>query len=253
MRQLHRFIFLIIIIISVTTLLFFLKSNEFIRDIDVNIIERYLIDNQPIDNFTRCLLDMDEALNALSIPWFLTHGTALMYWRSKNFISDDMDIGVFYEDLRASNLNEKDFLTIMEKKFHFQLSHSYGQIDHGQEWTFSCPKSQINIDIFVFYPYNETNSSFAYWAASYNGLCNEMIYEKCRWTFSKFNLTTFEMYERKFNIVSLEFIIERYGKDYMIPKKYDYFESLKILPNLIMEYKNQTKSVLSGKNPKVLL
>jgi hypothetical protein len=74
-----------------------------------------------------------------------------------------------------------------------------------------------------------------------------MIYKKCRWGFSDFNLTTFKMYGKKFNIVSLEFIIERYGKDYLMPKKYDYFESLKILPNLIPEYINQTTNVTSSK------
>jgi len=246
MRQLHRVITLILIILFIT-LFSSLKPNQSIPDpdIDVYAIERSFIYNKSIDNFTRCILDMRDALNRLSIPWFVTHGTALNYWRSKNFISDDMDIGVFYEDLESRNLNEKDFLTIMEKKFHFQLSHSYGQLDHGQEWTFSCPQSLINIDIFVFYPFKKENSSFAYWAASYNGLCDDMIYKKCRWGFPKFNLTTFEMYDKKFDIVSLEFIIERYGKDYMIPKNYDYFQSLEILPNLIPEYKNQTKTVKS--------
>jgi hypothetical protein len=130
----------------------------------------------------------------------------------------------------------------MENKFDFRLSHTYGELNHGKEWTFSCPEPQINIDIFVFYPFNESNSSFAYWTASYNGLCNKMIYKKCRWGFSKFNLTTFDMYEQTFRTVSLEFIIERYGKDYMIPKKYNYFESLKILPNLLPDYKNGTES-----------
>jgi hypothetical protein len=249
MRQLHRFIIILLIIISIITLSSFLKPNQCIPDpvseIDVYTLERSFIYNKSIDNFTRCILDMRDALNRLSIPWFITHGTALNYWRSKNFIADDMDVGVFYEDLRSRNLNEKDFLTIMEKKFHFRLSHSYGRLDHGQEWTFSCPQSQISIDIFVFYRFKEENSSFAYWTASYNGLCNEMIYNKCRWGFPKFNLTTFEMHDKKFHIVPLEFIIERYGKDYMIPKNYTYFESLTILPNLIPEHKNKTKNVKS--------
>src|SRR5579862_9813936 len=97
-RQLHRFI-LLIIIISIVTLFSFIKPNESIPDseIDIYTIERSLIYNNSIDDFTRCILDMHEALNRLSIPWFLTHGTALNYWRSKNFIANDMDIGVFYE------------------------------------------------------------------------------------------------------------------------------------------------------------
>ncbi|CAF2731125.1 unnamed protein product [Rotaria sp. Silwood2] len=192
--------------------------------------------NEIIDDYTRCLLDVHRALGSLSIKWFITFGSALMYWRSRNFTSNDMDIGIFYTDLKAKAFNDKKFIKIMRKKFHFNFLHHYGQIDHGQEWTFSCPKSNIPIDIFVYYRLNELNKSSDYWSATYNGLCNNMIYKKCRWRFKQFNLTTFEMFKRKFYIVPLEFIKERYGKNYMIPHKYDYFESLKFLPNLIEEY-----------------
>jgi hypothetical protein len=252
MRQLRR---VITLIISIITLFCFLIPNQCIPNPFKYVykIKRSLIYGKFIDDFTFCLLDISDALNTLSIPWFLTYGTALNYWRSKHFISDDMDIGVFYENLQTRNLNETDFLTIMKQKFHFQLIYSYGQLDHGQEWAFLCPESGIKIDIFVFYPMKEKNSLFAYWTASYNGLCNDMIYQKCRWGFPKFNLTTFEMYNKTFNIVPLEFIIEQYGKDYMIPKTYGYFESLEFLPNLIPEYKNQTKMLnLNEKQQNIL-
>jgi hypothetical protein len=63
-----------------------------------------------------------------------------------------------------------------------------------------------------------------------------MIYKKCRWGFSDFNLTTFDMYGKIFSIVPIGFIIEQYGNNYMTPKSYGYFESLNFLPNLIREY-----------------
>jgi hypothetical protein len=239
MRQLYCFIFLTIITTIIIILFLLSKRNDFFISTNVNRQKSYFDSNQSIDNYARCILDMNRALNSLSIPWFITYGTALMYWRSKNFISDDIDTGVFYSDFEKRNYNESYFLSIMKEKFNFKSTFSYGPLDHGKEWTFSCPKSGINIDIFVFYSFNETNSSYAYWSASYNSLCNKMIYKKCRWRFSDFNLTSFEMYGKVFDIVPIEFIIEQYGKDYMIPKTYSYQESLKFLPNLIPEYNNR--------------
>ncbi|CAF5040075.1 unnamed protein product [Rotaria sp. Silwood1] len=164
--------------------------------------------NELIDDYTHCLLDVHQALDSLSIPWFITFGSALMYWRSKNFISHDIDIGIFYKDLKQKAIRDRKFVSIMRKKFHFKFLHRY----------------------------DELNKSSDYWSATYHGLCNNMIYKKCRWKFKQFNLTTFEMFKKKFNIVPIEFIEERYGKNYTIPHKYSYFESLKFLPNLIEEY-----------------
>lgn len=91
MRQLKRFVVFIVIVRVITLIFSSLKPEyEFIPYIKTSAVY-----NETIDKFTRCLLDMDSALNVSSIPWFRTHGTALMYWRSKDFISDDMDIGGF--------------------------------------------------------------------------------------------------------------------------------------------------------------
>ncbi|CAF1163955.1 unnamed protein product [Rotaria sordida] len=200
------------------------------------------INIEPRDNYSYCLLDVHQALESLSIPWFITFGSALMYWRSKNFISTDMDIGIFYKDLKEKSINEKKFISIMTNKFHFKYHYHYGRIDHGQEWRFSCPITHIPIDIFVYYSLDELNKTSDYWAATYNGLCNKMIYKKCRWKFKKFHLITFKMFKKKFYIVPVEFIEERYGKNYTTPHKYGYFESLQLLPNLIQEYNINTTS-----------
>ena len=64
-------------------------------------------DHYPMESYTRCLLNIHQALDSLAIPWFLTFGSALMYWRSNNFLSNDMDIGIFYKDLKAKHFNEK--------------------------------------------------------------------------------------------------------------------------------------------------
>ncbi|CAF3865351.1 unnamed protein product [Rotaria sp. Silwood1] len=104
-----------------------------------------------------------------------------------------------------------------------------------QEIKFTISGERINFPSDK-YIRDELNKQSDYWSATYHGLCNNMIYKKCRWKFKQFNLTTFEMFKKKFNIVPIEFIEERYGKNYTIPHKYSYFESLKFLPNLIEEY-----------------
>lgn len=195
-----------------------------------------------IDNHTRCLLDMHNAFESHSIPWFIIFGTAIMYWRSKNFIGNDIDTGILYEDLIKGNVTDETTIPKILKAFNFRLRKKYGQFDHGQEWTFLCPRSNIRIDVFIVYPIDKLNKSSDYWAATYGSLCTKMIYKKCRWKFKRFNLVTFQTQGKDFRTVPLEFVIDRYGKDYMIPKKYSYHESLKILPNLIQEYANQSNT-----------
>lgn len=191
------------------------------------------------DQYENCLFRLGRALDQLQIRWFITHGSALTYWRSKSLIGSDIDTGIFYDDYRAKNLTEKSFLKFLRDNYRLKILSNYGQIKHGKEWTFVCVDSAIHIDIFFFYEYNETKYSFKYWAASYNGLCEKMIYRKCRWGFSDFNLTQVNIKGYDAQIVPLSFVIERYGKDYMKPKRYSYFQSLKILPNLMKEYREK--------------
>jgi len=191
------------------------------------------------DDYEKCLFRLGHALDDLKLRWFITYGTALNYWRSKKFTGSDMDTAIFYEDYRARNLTEKEFLLFLKNKYQLKLTSHYGQIKHGKEWTFACVEAKISVDIFLVYRYNETKYSFKYWAASYNDLCDKMIYGKCRWGFSDFNLTQVNVHGKDFQIVPLSFIIERYGQDYREPKRYNYFQSLRILPNLIKEYKEK--------------
>lgn len=185
------------------------------------------------DDYLHCLLSANKALKSLSLPWFFTFGTALSYWRSKNFISHDIDIGIFSDDLYRNKITDEQLVSTMIRKSHFKFLHRFGEINHGQEWAYRCPNANINLDIFVFYHLNKTSD---YWTATYTGLCDKMRYKKCRWKFRKFQIKTLKILEETFSIVPLTFIKERYGNNYRIKKDYDYHESLKFLPNLIEEY-----------------
>ncbi|UJR07354.1 hypothetical protein I4U23_011640 [Adineta vaga] len=191
--------------------------------------------NPPLDKFTQCLLDAQKTFSNLSLPWFLAFGTALMYYRSNHFISDDIDIGIFIDDLQFNNITDKKFLSTI-RQHGFQLLVNYGNRSHGQGWTLACPRSKLHFGIFVFYHANLLqNETFTWWTASYNGRCNKMKYRKCCWWFSDFQPMIFQMYKQYFRIAPKQFLVEQYGPDWMIPKRYGYHESLKFLPNLINE------------------
>ena len=190
----------------------------------------------PRDQFTICLLDAHTAFEQLSLPWFLAFGTALMYHRSNNFVSDDIDIGIFIDDFTSSNISS-DMLLSTVRQHGFKLLHTYGNMSHGQGWTLACPRSQLHFGIFVFYRANPVNNeTFAWWTASYNGPCSRMRYRKCRWWFSDFAPERLTMYERHFRVAPVPFLVEQYGTEWMSPRQYGYFESLAFLPNLIDEY-----------------
>ena len=190
----------------------------------------------PNNQFTSCLLNAEKSFVSLSLPWFLSFGTALMYYRSNNFVSDDIDVGIFIDDLKIRNMTGNDFVRTFRKNG-FKLLAKYGNLTHGQGWTLVCPHSAVHFDVFVFYPADPAdNETFGWWAATYNGLCNNMRHRKCRFRFSKFHPVTFKMYDRYFQIVPKQFLVEQYGPRWIVPHSYGYFESLKFLPNLIHEH-----------------
>jgi hypothetical protein len=235
MVNIRCFIFLVFLLgISCIHRIFFLRTTWSFSNTNVTLLSTRL--DQPADNFTYCLLDAQRAFTNLSLPWFVAFGTALKYYRSNNFVSDDIDIGIFIDDLRKTNTSDTKFISIIHK-YGFKLRSSYGNMTHGQGWTLECPRSTLHFGIFIFYhsdPIN--NETFSWWTASYNGACNQMRYHKCRWWFSTFQLNTFEMYNQQFHIVPRQFLTEQYGSKWMMVRKYGYFESLKFLPNLIDEH-----------------
>lgn len=190
----------------------------------------------PNDRFTRCLLDAEKLFTNLSLSWFIAFGTALMYYRSNNFVSDDIDIGIFVDDFKIRNITNNDFIRTFRKN-DFKLLAEYGNMTHGQGLIFACPRSAVHFGVSVFYHADPANNeTFGWWTATYNGLCDKMRYRKCRWRFPKFYPVTFKMYDRYFQIVPKQFLVEHYGPRWIIPQKFSYFESLKLLPNLIREH-----------------
>ena len=182
----------------------------------------------------RCLLESVPVFQQLNISWFVAFGSALFYHRAKIFNSSDVDTGVFYEDVRpfASDVVPA-FLSAG-----FFLAQEYGSLDYGLQWTFECPYSGIRFDLFVFYPPLPTDAKlapFSWWTSSYGGLCDRKSRGVCRLQFVSIELEDVEVQNVSLRMVTEEFLVEQYGKQWRTPVSYGYEESLSFLPNIIDE------------------
>ena len=91
-----------------------------------------------------------EALDELKIPFFLSSGTCLGYYREGSFIDHDydIDIGVFHEDY-----NNKIIDKFSEKGLN--LYRVWGTIESGYELSFRLPNTSLGkhakLDVFLHY------------------------------------------------------------------------------------------------------
>lgn len=168
-------------------------------------------------NFTKTLILMDSILKKFNIKFFLAFGTALGVRRENKFIThdNDIDIGIFFEDYHPSIENE------ILKKFH--LIHRLGSLENngGYEISVKLPETGVSLDIFLFYKKDNY-----IWSASYFGLCNKTKNKMCRWKFRPFKLKQVLFLNKFFYIPSDEFLVDQYGDDWHLPKKFSYEEGL---------------------------
>ena len=224
-------VFFLLILISV--LMIFVSLGDLLQR-SVETILRTLDPQAPPPQFT-CLFHAHRAFDDLRVPWFITFGSALSYHRNRSFNTDDIDTGIFFHDTMSIG----DRLVDSFERHGFRLVSSYGSLIDGGEWIFRCPSIFIKLDIFIFYPplpTDSNSSSFRWWVASYNGLCNHIRYKKCRFKFSSFTLENITLRDTFFLISPQSLLIDQYGTDWKTPKTLTYFESLHVVPNLIKEY-----------------
>lgn len=181
-----------------------------------------------------CIFDADRAFQKLNVSWFITFGSALFYHRNKSFDTSDIDTGLFYNDAVPVSNRLVTAFTAQG----FKLKTNYGSINDGQEWQFRCPISNIQFDVFVFYPplpADPKPSTFLWWTSSYHGKCDKMRYKKCRFKFSSITPEEVIIQNRSFLMSPRSFLVEQYGADWTTPKSYSYYQLLDIATNIIPE------------------
>ena len=198
--------------------------------ITTSVVTHIFLDQPPL----RCLFEGYQIFHKLNVSWFITFGSALFFHRTKDFNTNDVDTGIFYDDL----LPVADQLVSTFGASGFRRLSTYGSLHDGHEWTFKCPSTNTHLDIFVFYPpllSDPKSASFAWWSASYNGICGRKRYRKCRWQFSSFTPEQMEINNMSFLVAPQKFLVEQYGTSWTVPRAYGYHESLSFPPNLINE------------------
>lgn len=161
---------------------------------------------------TLLLSKVKRILDELSIPFWLSSGTALGYYRECDFIpySRDVDIGIWIEDYNPKLI---DAFSVND----LPLIHSFGKIDDSFELSFL--DKDIKLDIFFFY--REQNHVW-------NGGTQAKTGFKFKYVFPSFSLCWTEFVDLKVRIPcqTLAYIEANYGSNWFEPiKEWDWKSS----------------------------
>lgn len=164
--------------------------------------------------YTKILRKTQLALDELNIPFFLSSGTCLGYFRENKFIDHDydIDIGIFYDDYTPLIIDHM-------KKQGLYLYRVLGNIESGYEMSFIYPGTAFGrsakIDIFVHYYTEDSNS--IYWT-SYSA---PSFTKKVKYQVPKFDLKLVEFMGLDVYVPdpTINYIAAHYGDDWHITKK----------------------------------
>ena len=173
--------------------------------------------------FNEVLQAAKRALDSVNVRFHLHAGTALGAHREHSFIEhdDDIDLAVFYKDVDTIE-KAKAVKHAMENEG-FEVYAQLGKINRGFEFKFS--KNDISLDIFWVYP-GEYRGKKYFILSSYYGDCNKYKYKTCVWGYSPYNVEKVKFLGEKYEVVPKKTLVDMYGKDWEIPKKFDYFEGV---------------------------
>lgn len=159
------------------------------------------------------LLDAKAALDELGVPFFLSNGTLLGYYRENGLIKHDrdVDIGVKIEDFDDRIIDK--FISCG-----FNLKTVNGEKDNGLEYSFR--KRDIGLDIFFYYDTPNT-SWMAVWMHHNN--------ERFRYVYPLISgYKVVEFLGQKFRIPenTEEYLVAQYGEHWQSPlDRWDCFRS----------------------------
>lgn len=175
--------------------------------------------NEKQQKFKECLSDMKKILDKNNQEFFLVYGTLLGQHRENQFIEhdNDIDIGIFSNKFNPDIKNK----IVNSKKFTFV--HDFGKLEDSYECTFTHING-ISIDIFIHYLIKENH----YYAPSFTGICDSKNTGYCKWSHHITGLKKIKFMNEEYNIPinTPAYLEERYGKDYMTPRKFNYVEGL---------------------------
>lgn len=166
------------------------------------------------ENGAKIIKLVKSRLDDFEVPFWLSSGTLLGWYRQCDFIvySGDIDIGVFIKD------HDNDLLAKLQRSS-FSLEHKFGKPEDSLQYAFNM--GAIKLDIFFFY---EDKFLRKYW----NGGTDYDSGDKYKYLFSKFNLCWTEFFDMKVRVPceTETYIKDNYGPNWFSPvKKWDWRHS----------------------------
>lgn len=150
---------------------------------------------------TKNLLEARKILNRLEVPFWLSNGTLLGYFREQGFIEHDpdIDVGVWITDWNPDIM--QSFI-----RSGFRLYKRYGSLESGYQYSFH--KRDIKFDIFFYV--DEADHT---WMPVFVG--KRML----KYIFPKFTLRPITFLGEEFLIPenTEEVIVAQYGEEWRIP------------------------------------
>lgn len=176
--------------------------------------------------FNEALQSAKRALDRINIPFHLMAGTALGSHREKSFIphDEDIDLAVFYRDVNTNEKVKQIKYSMMNEGF--IIEDTLGQLKRGKEILFVYEKYDVHLDIFWVYEGNYKGKDY-YLVSSYFGDCDELKYKTCIWAYRPYDVVRKRMLGKTYNVVPKSTLIDMYGKDWKIPKKFSYEEGIR--------------------------
>lgn len=164
--------------------------------------------------YTEILTRAKRAMDRIHVPWFLSSGTCLGYYREGQFIKHDydIDIGIMEYDYTPKIIEEFE-------KEGLKLYRTLGTLENGYELSFRMPGTPLrrHAKIDVFLHYYENNYRDIYWTSYAWPRFKRRI---------KYRVPAFKI--GKANFMGLDvgvptptdkYLENHYGKDWHIPKK----------------------------------
>ncbi|XP_076057921.1 ribitol-5-phosphate transferase FKTN-like [Oratosquilla oratoria] len=144
-------------------------------------------------------------LDSLNVPFWLSSGTCLGFYRQCDIISwgNDVDIGVFIEDY-------KDTIVPEFEKRGLRLTHRFGRVDDSFELSFK--EDEVKLDIFFFYTDGGT---------AWNGGTQARTGLKFKYIFPLFTLCWTEFLDLKVRVPcqTERYIVANYGNSWFLPQQ----------------------------------
>tara|TARA_Y100000996_G_scaffold404222_1_gene378089 strand:+ start:46 stop:711 length:666 start_codon:yes stop_codon:yes gene_type:complete len=207
------FIFYFNILCIILCILYIFNNNTFETFTNNHTSQKQLL-------FNKTLSDMKTILDQYNQEFFLTCGTLLGQYRENKFIEhdDDIDIGIFY-----SKFDIKIIKYIIQSN-KFKLIRQLGKLSDSYELTFQHLETKIKIDIFIHYPIHD----HYYYTASFYDICDTKTEGFCKWKYPIQGLKKITFYNKDYLIPNntKEYLEFSYGPNFMIPKKFNYYEGL---------------------------